>query len=406
MIALRNLVDTLKQSFRLILDMLKNHIISLLIASTLSLVLVIKFIDWNKKPYKLDDFTFAANYSNKDHIHTMQEYLNRGRIIIFGSSELNRDQRFVPQKFFNSELNIPLVTFGHGYHQTFSIMSQLAAFYNTEMEKNARIGILISPLWFRSGGTVTQSFLEFMPEEMLRKLYFNDQIDDRYKLMIGKYIREHKNEIVGSSSMITHASEYGQSLFAISNWFRTQYNKLKFGDYYNGSYSVDLLNNADEESEDIVTPDWVQLMSVGLKLEEAKMTSNSFGIEDNYWEYLLDHTSGGTELMSMGDLPALEANKEYEQLIQLLDFCMLLDIKPLFIMQAQNPLIYHDIERYDNILNNVELQIESRGFTYYNMHTSDRDKYIKGTLTDTAHMGEYGWVKMNKVVYEYFLEEK
>ena len=50
--------------------------------------------------------------------------------------------------------------------------------------------------------------------------------------------------------------------------------------------------------------------------------------------------------------------------------------------------------------------MENKGFSYFNMHTSDKDKYIKGTLTDTTHTGEYGWVKMNKAIYEYFLEEK
>jgi D-alanine transfer protein len=384
--------------------MFRVHVLSFLFA--LALAIVSFFIIENGKVYKDNDFTEAANYANTDNIRTMQKYLNNGRIVIFGSSELRSlDHRFIPQKFFNLELNIPLSVFGHGYHQSFSIASQLASYYNSKMKKNARLVILLSPFWFRTEGTKLQSFLEFMPEELLRKLYLNKQIDKRYKSLVSAFIRANKNGIVGSSTMITHASEYGQDQpfpFSLSNWIRSHYNELKYKYYYNRDDIQDFEKTIREEGEYVIKPDWDYLMTVGKKLERDKMMSNSYGIEDKYWKYLLDHTDGGTKLMSMGTLPAQEVNKEYEQFLQLLEVCELFDIKPLFIMQAQNPLIYHDIEKYDEILSNVKKEVEDRGFTYFNMHTSDKSKYVKGTLTDTTHTGEYGWVEMNKAIYKYF----
>ncbi|MFX4243609.1 hypothetical protein ACOL22_12660, partial [Aliarcobacter butzleri] len=78
-------------------------------------------------------------------------------------------QRLLPQKFFNNELNIPLRDQGHDGHQTFVIMSQLAALDNETIRKNARIGVLLSTSRItgtKENGLTMQKNMEYMNARM------------------------------------------------------------------------------------------------------------------------------------------------------------------------------------------------------------------------------------------------
>ena len=117
---------------------------------------------------------------------SLQDDLENGKIVVFGSSELSiGNPKYLPQNFFNNDLNIPLRVQGNEGHQTFAILSQLATYDNDTLKENARIVILVSPSWFtgtNDNGTKISKFLEFMYPGMMNKLYFQSNIDDSFKI--------------------------------------------------------------------------------------------------------------------------------------------------------------------------------------------------------------------------------
>ena len=124
----------------------------------------------------------------------LQSDLESGKIVLFGSSELvvYPNQKFLPQNFFNNDLKIPLRVQGNEGHQSFVILSQLAAFDNKKVRENAKVVVLLSPSWFTGSsdnGLTMAKFLEYMNLGMMNKLYFEGQTQDKYKFLISDYIQ-------------------------------------------------------------------------------------------------------------------------------------------------------------------------------------------------------------------------
>lgn len=105
-------------------------------------------------------------------------------------------QIFLPQNFFNNDLKIPLRVQGNEGHQSFVILSQLAAFDNKKVRENAKVVVLLSPSWFTGSsdnGLTMAKFLEYMNLGMMNKLYFEGQTQDKYKFLISDYIQNMLN---------------------------------------------------------------------------------------------------------------------------------------------------------------------------------------------------------------------
>ncbi|MCR1815460.1 D-alanyl-lipoteichoic acid biosynthesis protein DltD [Aliarcobacter butzleri] len=330
---------------------------------------------------------------------SLQTDLESGKIVLFGSSELVKypNQRFLPQKFFNNELNIPLRVQGNEGHQTFVIMSQLAALDNQTIRNNARIAILLSPSWFtgsNENGLTMPKFLEYMYSGMMNKLYFESETDDKYKYLISDYIKENVSLIKDPSFI-----------------YKYPLNVLE-KDYLNNEIKKFIIQNFDYKNIKVETLNYVKpkldydKLRAEAKNIEIPSSNNSFGINNEYYsKFIQPEIAKNNFPFSIIIPPELDKNEEFQDFLVLLDFLDKYKIKPLFIMQDLNPYVFAgNREEANELMAIIKSKVLEHNFEYMDMWTYKKEDYEMNTLTDIVHLDELGWIKVNQKIIDYFMK--
>ena len=330
---------------------------------------------------------------------SLQSDLESGKIVLFGSSELVKypDQRFLPQKFFNNELNIPLRVQGNEGHQTFVIMSQLAALDNQTIRNNARIAILLSPSWFtgsNENGLTMPKFLEYMYSGMMNKLYFESETDDKYKYLISDYIKENVSLIKDPSFI-----------------YKYPLNVLE-KDYLNNEIKKFIIQNFDYKNIKVETINYVKpkldydKLRVEAKNIEISSSNNSFGINNEYYsKYIEPEIAKNNFPFTVVIPPELDKNQEFQDFLVLLDFLDKYKIKPLFIMQDLNPYVFAgNREEANELMATIKSKVLEHNFEYMDMWTYKKEDFEMNSLTDIVHLDELGWIKVNQKIIDYFMK--
>ncbi|MDN5049751.1 D-alanyl-lipoteichoic acid biosynthesis protein DltD [Aliarcobacter butzleri] len=330
---------------------------------------------------------------------SLQTDLESGKIVLFGSSELVKypDQRFLPQKFFNNELNIPLRVQGNEGHQTFVIMSQLAALDNQTIRNNARIAILLSPSWFtgsNENGLTMPKFLEYMYSGMMNKLYFESETDDKYKYLISDYIKENVSLIKDPSFI-----------------YKYPLNVLE-KDYLNNEMKKFIIQNFDYKNIKIETLNYVKpkldydKLRAEAKNIEIPSSNNNFGINNEYYSKFIEPEIAKNNFpFSIIIPPELDKNEEFQDFLVLLDFLDKYKIKPLFIMQDLNPYVFAgNREEANELMATIKSKVLEHNFEYMDMWTYKKEDFEMNSLTDIVHLDELGWIKVNQKIIDYFMK--
>ncbi len=330
---------------------------------------------------------------------SLQTDLESGKIVLFGSSELVKypDQRFLPQKFFNNELNIPLRVQGNEGHQTFVIMSQLAALDNQTIRNNARIAILLSPSWFtgsNENGLTMPKFLEYMYSGMMNKLYFESETDDKYKYLISDYIKENVSLIKDPSFI-----------------YKYPLNVLE-KDYLNNEMKKFIIQNFDYKNIKVETLNYVKpkldydKLRAEAKNIETPSSNNNFGINNEYYlKYIEPEIAKNNFPFSIIIPPELDKNEEFQDFLVLLDFLDKYKIKPLFIMQDLNPYVFAgNREEANELMAIIKSKVLEHNFEYMDMWTYKKEDFEMNSLTDIVHLDELGWIKVNQKIIDYFMK--
>ncbi|MDN5099879.1 hypothetical protein O8C83_03495 [Aliarcobacter butzleri] len=330
---------------------------------------------------------------------SLQSDLESGKIVLFGSSELVKypDQRFLPQKFFNSELNIPLRVQGNEGHQTFVIMSQLAALDNQIVRDNARIAVLLSPSWFtgsNENGLTIPKFLEYMYSGMMNKLYFESETDNKYKYLISDYIKENVSLIKDPSFI-----------------YKYPLNVLE-KDYLNNEIKKFIIQNFDYKNIKVETLNYVKpkldydKLRVEAKNIEISSSNNSFGINNEYYsKYIEPEIAKNNFPFTVVIPPELDKNQEFQDFLVLLDFLDKYKIKPLFIMQDLNPYVFAgNREEANELMAIIKSKVLEHNFEYMDMWTYKKEDFEMNSLTDIVHLDELGWIKVNQKIIDYFMK--
>ncbi len=330
---------------------------------------------------------------------SLQTDLESGKIVLFGSSELVKypDQRFLPQKFFNNELNIPLSAQGNEGHQTFVIMSQLAALDNQTIRNNARIAILLSPSWFtgsNENGLTMPKFLEYMYSGMMNKLYFESETDDKYKYLISDYIKENVSLIKDPSFI-----------------YKYPLNVLE-KDYLNNEMKKFIIQNFDYKNIKVETLNYVKpkldydKLRVEAKNIEIPSSNNNFGVNNEYYsKYIEPEIAKNNFPFSIIIPPELDKNEEFQDFLVLLDFLDKYKIKPLFIMQDLNPYVFAgNREEANKLMAIIKSKVLEHNFEYMDMWTYKKEDFEMNSLTDIVHLDELGWIKVNQKIIDYFMK--
>ena len=330
---------------------------------------------------------------------SLQTDLESGKIVLFGSSELVKypDQRFLPQKFFNNELNIPLRVQGNEGHQTFVIMSQLAALDNETIRNNARIAILLSPSWFtgsNENGLTMPKFLEYMYSGMMNKLYFESETDDKYKYLISDYIKENVS-LIKEPSFI----------------YKYPLNVLE-KDYLNNEIKKFIIQNFDYKNIKVETLNYVKpkldydKLRAEAKNIEIPSSNNNFGINNEYYSKFIEPEIAKNNFpFSIIIPPELDKNEEFQDFLVLLDFLDKYKIKPLFIMQDLNPYVFAgNREEANELMATIKSKVLEHNFEYMDMWTYKKEDFEMNSLTDIVHLDELGWIKVNQKIIDYFMK--
>ncbi|MCT7911138.1 D-alanyl-lipoteichoic acid biosynthesis protein DltD [Arcobacter lacus] len=330
---------------------------------------------------------------------SLQSDLESGKIVLFGSSELVKypDQRFLPQKFFNNELNIPLRVQGNEGHQTFVIMSQLAALDNQVVRDNARIAVLLSPSWFtgsNENGLTIPKFLEYMYSGMMNKLYFESETDDKYRYLISDYIKENASLIKNPSFI-----------------YKYPLNVLE-KDYLNNEIKKFIIQNFDYKNIKVETLNYVKpkldydKLRVEAKNIEIPSSNNSFGVNNEYYsKYIEPEIAKNNFPFSIIIPPELDKNQEFQDFLVLLDFLDKYKIKPLFIMQDLNPYVFAgNRENANELMATIKSKVLEHNFEYMDMWTYKKEDFEMNSLTDIVHLDELGWIKVNQKIIDYFMK--
>ena len=330
---------------------------------------------------------------------SLQSDLESGKIVLFGSSELVKypNQRFLPQKFFNNELNIPLRVQGNEGHQTFVIMSQLAALDNQTIRNNARIAILLSPSWFtgsNENGLTMPKFLEYMYSGMMNKLYFESETDDKYRYLISDYIKENVSLIKDPSFI-----------------YKYPLNVLE-KDYLNNEMKKFIIQNFDYKNIKVETLNYVKpkldydKLRAEAKNIEIPSSNNNFGINNEYYlKFIEPEIAKNNFPFSIIIPPELDKNEEFQDFLVLLDFLDKYKIKPLFIMQDLNPYVFAgNREEANELMAIIKSKVLEHNFEYMDMWTYKKEDFEMNSLTDIVHLDELGWIKVNQKIIDYFMK--
>lgn len=330
---------------------------------------------------------------------SLQTDLESGKIVLFGSSELVKypNQRFLPQKFFNNELNIPLRVQGNEGHQTFVIMSQLAALDNETIRNNARIAILLSPSWFtgsNENGLTMPKFLEYMYSGMMNKLYFESETDDKYKYLISDYIKENVS-LIKEPSFI----------------YKYPLNVLE-KDYLNNEIKKFIIQNFDYKNIKVETLNYVKpkldydKLRAEAKNIEIPSSNNNFDINNEYYSKFIEPEIAKNNFpFSIIIPPELDKNEEFQDFLVLLDFLDKYKIKPLFIMQNLNPYVFAgNREEANELMATIKSKVLEHNFEYMDMWTYKKEDFEMNSLTDIVHLDELGWIKVNQKIIDYFMK--
>lgn len=342
---------------------------------------------------------------NLSNAQGLQNDLEMGKIVIFGSSELvHRSHRFIPQNYFNKELKLPLTANGSAGHQSFAILSQLAACHNDKIIRNAKVVIFLSPGWFygnASLGTTTPKFLKYMYSAMLYKLYFSSEVSDGYKILIGNYIKAHLHEMKNPSYIYKYANNVTSN-----NYFANLLDDIIINSVIR---SVNFTNSSDVINYPRNTPsiDFIALKKEAKKIESDKSTNNKIGINNSYFnKYVKPQIQKGSFPYSIATPPPLDENVEFQDFLNLVDLLKQYNIRPLFVMQDLNPYAYKtNRDSMLPLLSSIKNELNLAGFGYLDMWTYDTKKYQLGTLTDVMHTGELGWVQINQKIISHFIDD-
>lgn len=376
------------------MNRLFTHIFSFIIAF-FTVILVIYFakdviLNYYAKPLQ----------DSLERTTSLQNDLASGKIVLFGSSELviYPNLKFLPQKYFNNELKFPLRAQGNEGQQDFAIMSQLAACDNEKVRQNARVVVLLSPSWFSGSsdnGLTMPKFLEYMYPGMMNKLYFQSEVDEKYKVFVSDYIKNNITYIKNPNFIY----EYTYDILK-DDYLKDEIKKRIIQDF----------DNKDPDSE-LVKYQKPILDYDNLKIEAAKntlpVTNNTFGINDEYFtKFIQPEMDKGNFPFSI-TLPSLAQNEEYHDLLILLDFLKDYKIQPLFIMQNLHPYVFvNNREEMNKLMLTIKSKVEEHGYKYFDRWTYKKEDYKIGTLTDIVHPGELGWVDINQKIIEHFITEE
>ena len=350
------------------------------------------------KQLKISGYYANLGGGDQTELDFMASLMNKEQLTIFGSSEFT-DSPYCSYNFLPDSLGLQTLGVGHAFHQSFSILCELLA--ANKFVEGANICVVISSSWFHTYGTNTEAFIEFVIPRFLDKIATDNTLESKYKIAVGKYIHEHKNEFTNlSNSMLLLVDEYYLSEPTNLNFFKAKLRKMLLKNHGNifPVQSTEYLTSLKYIESKTWNTDRKKFLN---ELQEnfiSSNTTNSIYVNDQYFlDWVIDENGAETK----GEIAEinLEQNQELEDFKLLVDFLTSRSAKCSFIIQPMNPYYYQFTERNIPLVDTLTRIFDENKIPYLNLYANTKADYDPATLKDIMHLGDYGWMKIN-----YFLD--
>lgn len=330
-----------------------------------------------------------------DEAYQFDKGLKSGVITVLGSSELSfRFLKYFPTKYFPNKLNTRIIVNGNSNQNIFSIRSQLAGFKSDLAMKNAKIVIIISPEWF------SEFFISWNHSHHHSRNKMGGVDFGRMHFLNCNF---NKNKMILRKINLIRKKNFTQ----LDNLFEMPIRQL----LTSGIIPCDTAKGAEIEPENNskknynFDKDLAMSKSITLK----RMKGNKYGMNDFWFNQKIKprlvNILKNQDQRYNSPVPKLGKNKEFHEFLKLVTLLKDFKIKPLFILLDSNPLLIFDRSPYREIVPAMEAVLKKNKMGFFNLWSWSKDEYEIGTLRDITHPGEYGWMKMNKAIYEHFLEK-
>ena len=353
------------------------------------------------------DFSFWTREAKSGILEGLQENLNDGSFPVFGSSEFQHGlgTPFHPAAVFAGGHFNPMLI-GAGYYQSLSHAVTLAAI--EPALENRKAVLIVSPQWFRKTGVVDQAYASRFSETLYYGMLDNENLSDALK----EKLKDRTMELMGVDErtctrlerhdlvLSGEASAAGKAMDLMWRAF------LKEKDRYmlTAGLIKDGLKEGDGIPEEEPEPDWEALLAQA-ELAGEQENTNEFFMRDEVYARLLPHLPK-KKGMNADAKKGYQTGPEFGDLQLFLDVCRELGITPMLVLMPVNGY-YYDYTGFPKTAREAYYQ-KVRGIAEENgvrvADFSDQE-YTKYFFEDRVHLGQKGWVLVNKSLYDFYMDK-
>jgi D-alanyl-lipoteichoic acid biosynthesis protein DltD len=387
---------------------MKGAILRFIIPTFVVIILLFLFPSYYFLKQNKVEEVFQTNYYpyfNSDARAVLPDFLkDKNSLLIIGSSEMSSESIYVPHKWFNRDSTINSIGLGSAGNQSFGIYMQLQCL-KSQLTHN-KVVLIISPGWFEdrpSKGTNPDIFLKNSGEDILEYLYYNPSSEQNMQ-HISEYMACNLPNISSPSVFSRYFAWTGQSnndLSQIGFYPVKQFDILliKLRNYAsayiclpeNRTYYKKKNNTV--HSLDIFKHDSLnEYQNTAFQQFTSRSTGNNMGISDVYFSEHITQNKGNVKPVSINKC------QEYQDFIKLTNLCKSENINAAFVIQPLNPYYYPNLAELQPVIDSISHTINQAGFPLLNMFVSDTGQYRKGLLEDIMHLGDAGWIEINKFI--------
>ena len=347
---------------------------------------------------------FSGLYANlNDEPNAELQYIasikNKNQLTLFGSSEFS-DSAVVPYFFLPDSLGFQTIGIGHAYHQELSILLELLA--ANKYNEGSNICIFLSLGWFSADGTNVQAFIEFARPNFLKSIINNDSIPLKYKKHIGQFIDTHSGDIENMSKVMSKFVDI--SKIDLTHFFNSILDK-----YFGGEINTIDKVNYEVVENNLKLKAWKGDFDLEAKRLQTqfinRVTSNKMYVYDDYYKkYVIDEK--GNERSSIIEPIDFKKNNEYADFKLLVEYIKERKMNASFVLIPFNPYYYKNTEILKPLIDSVSQTLTKNQIPFYNMYVTNKASYEPGILKDVMHIGNYGWMKINKYLYNLYVKHE
>jgi poly-D-alanine transfer protein DltD len=333
---------------------------------------------------------FLTNYNQSytNELLVARSLVRPKQLTLFGSSELYSGVgESLSSNFLPDSLGAPILAIGHGFHELFAIYCELL--YFSPYLSHSKINIVLSPGWFQDGkGTLPQSFIEFVPPHFITRIVHDTTISEDHKQYLAHTVAQnYEGELAGNRLEYKYLSALAHNIPKTETLKNALIQK----------HTLKVSN--DQPPVELKSPKWAQWLRQAET--NSLKTLNQYFIDSTYFRKYTSDKSGNIWKMKVNPVPS-QNNQEFEDLKMIVKLLKEHNCEVSFVMQPLNPYYYEHIDNFGPIMDSISQLMKKEGLeeNYLNLFVTDPKNYQPGILRDVMHFSDFGWMTVNKFLYE------